>query len=213
MYLLPDWRRLPRHVDALAPRQIGAGQRGRRALDVLGRARGDDASAVHAGARPHVDDVVGGHDRFVVVLNDKYGVAEVAQLAQRVEQARVVPLVQPNGRLVENVQHAHQRRADLRRQPDALRLAARQRRRGAIEREVLQPDVDQEVQSVGDLAQDALGDRLLARRQRQLGEELVRIADRQPRELMDRQVADFDEAGFFAQARAAALFRRARRFM
>ena len=147
-----------RRIDALAPRQIGAGQRRRRALDVFGRARGDDAPAVDAGARAHVDHVIGRHDRLFVVLDDEHGVAEIAQLLQRVEQARVVTLMQPDRRLVEDVEHAHERRADLRRQPDALRLAARQRRRGAVERQVLQPDVDEEVQPLGDLAQDALGD-------------------------------------------------------
>ena len=44
---------------------------------------GDDLAAVLAGARPHVDDVVGGEDRVVVVLDDDHAVAEVAQVLQR----------------------------------------------------------------------------------------------------------------------------------
>jgi hypothetical protein len=42
--------------------------------------------------------------------------------------------MQADGRLVEHVAHALQVRAELRREPDALRLAARERRRRAIER-------------------------------------------------------------------------------
>jgi hypothetical protein len=49
-------------------------------------------------------------------------------------------------------------RAELRRQADALGLAARQRARGAIEGQVLEADVEQERQPVLDLLQDLAGD-------------------------------------------------------
>ena len=58
-------------------------------------------------------------------------VAEVAQALERRDQAAVVALVQPDRRLVEDVEHAHEARPDLRGEPDALRLAARERRRAA----------------------------------------------------------------------------------
>ena len=58
-----------------------------------------------------------------------HGVAQVAQPAQRAEEALVVALVQPDARLVEDVEHAHEARADLGRETDALRLAARERAR------------------------------------------------------------------------------------
>ena len=48
---------------------------------------------------------------------------------ERLDQAPVVALVQADRRLVEDVEHADQARPDLRREPDALRLAAGQRRR------------------------------------------------------------------------------------
>ena len=105
------------------------------------RALGDDVAAVHAGARAHVDDVVGGEDGVAVVLDDEHRVAEIAQPLQRLEQARVVALVQADRRLVEDVEHADQARADLRRQPDALRLAAGEGGRGAVEGQVVEPDV------------------------------------------------------------------------
>ena len=71
------------------------------------------------------------------------------------EQLAVVALVQADRRLVEHVQHAGQVRADLRRQPDALSFAARQRRRAAAERQVADADVVQEAQPILNLAQDA----------------------------------------------------------
>ena len=84
------------------------------------------------GARPEVDDVVRGAQRLLVVLHHDQGVPQVPQVTQRVQQALVVALVQADGGLVENVQHPHQRGADLGRQADALRLAAGQRRRPPV---------------------------------------------------------------------------------
>ena len=60
------------------------------------------------GARAHVDHVVGGADRLLVVLDHDHGVAEVAQALEGLEQARVVALVQADRRLVEHVEHAGQ---------------------------------------------------------------------------------------------------------
>ena len=74
-------------------------------------------------------------------------VAQVAQPRQGRDELGVVALVQPDRWLVEDVQDAHQARADLGRQPDALGLAARQGVAGAVERQVVQADVDQEAQA------------------------------------------------------------------
>ena len=87
----------------------------------------DHLAAMLAGARPHVDDVVGVADRVLVMLDDEHGVAEVPEPLQRHQQPVVVALVQADARLVEHVEHARQARADLAGEPDALRLAARQR--------------------------------------------------------------------------------------
>ena len=119
-------------------------------------------AAVLAGARPEIDEVVGGANRLLVVLDDEHGVAEIAKPAQRREQTPVVALVQPDRRLVEHVQHAGELRSDLRRQPDALAFAARQRGRAAPERQIADADVDQKPQPVANLPQHAAGDQVLA---------------------------------------------------
>ena len=61
------------------------------------------------------------------MLDHDHGVADVAQVLERLEQARVVALVQADRGLVEHVEHAGEAGADLRGEPDALALAARQR--------------------------------------------------------------------------------------
>ena len=119
-------------------------------------------AAVFAGARAEIDQVVGRANRLLVVLDDEHGVAEIAQLAERGEQPPVVALVQADRRLVEHVEHARQLRPDLRRQADALALAARERGGAAAERQIADADIDQEPQPIADFAHDALGDEVLA---------------------------------------------------
>ena len=85
-------------------------------------------------------------DGVLVVLHDHHGVAQVAQALQRGDEPLVVALVQPDGGLVQNVEHAHEPGADLGGQPDALGLAAGERGRGPLQREVVQAHVHQEAQ-------------------------------------------------------------------
>jgi hypothetical protein len=152
--------------DGERAREIAAGERFRAGDDFGGRALRDDAAAGLAGAGSHVDHVVGGADRLLVVLDHDHRVAEVAQPLQRFDEARVVALVQADRRLIEHVHHAGQSRADLAREADALRFAARERGRRPVEREIVEADVDQELEAVGDLAHDALGDLPLCALQR-----------------------------------------------
>ena len=173
---------------------------------LLRRALRDDLAAMHAGAGADVDDVVGGEDRVLVMLDDEHGVAEVAQMLQRHQQAGVVALMQPDRRLVEHVEHAGQARADLRRETNALAFAARQRARAARQRQVVEPDVDEEFQAVADLLEDARRDLRLLRREcrRQVREPGVGRADRQRRDLADVLAADLDAERLRLQAIAAA---------
>jgi len=68
--------------------------------------------------------VVGLKYRFLVVLDHDDRIAEVAQPREGREQLPVVPLVQADGRFVEDVDHAHEAGADLRGEADALGFAA-----------------------------------------------------------------------------------------
>ena len=113
---------------------------------------------------------------LAVVLDDEHRVAEVAQREQRREQARVVALVQPDRRLVEDVEHADEPRADLRREADALSLAARERRGAAVERQVVEADVDQEAEPRAHLLQDRPRDLRLLRAELEAVEEAERVA-------------------------------------
>ena len=159
---------------------------------------------MHAGARPHVDHVVGGEDRVAVVLHHHHRVTEVAELAEGGEETRVVALVEADRRLVQDVEHADQLRADLGREPDALALATRERRRAAIERQVIEPDVDQEAEARQDLLHDRARDLALGGRESEAAEEGERIADGKRRHLDDAPPPDAHEARLTAEPRALA---------
>src|SRR5262249_29507452 len=125
--------------------------RARRCGDVVGSTVRHDLSSVLAGSRAEVDDPVGRPHHLLVVLDDEHGVADVAQALESGDEAAVVALVEPDGRLVEDVEDANELRADLRREPEPLRLAARKRLRRTIELQIPHADVLEERQSLPDL--------------------------------------------------------------
>ena len=163
-------------------------------------------AAMRAGARPHVDQVVGGADRFLVMLDHQHRVAEIAQAGERLQQPVVVALVQADRRLVQHVEHAGQARADLRGEPDALALAARQGARGAVQRQVGEADIVEEAQPLVDLLEDAGGDLALLGRQlgRQLAEPLHGLADAELGRLADVEAGDLHRQRLGLQAGAVA---------
>ncbi len=163
-----------------------------------------DVAAVLAGARADVDDPVGRGDGVLVVLDDDERVAEVAQARQRLDEPVVVALVQADRRLVEDVEDADEARADLRREPDALRLAARERARRPVEREVVEADVEQEAEPGVDLLDDPLGDLLLAQREVDGVEEAGRLVDGEPTDLGDVLAAEEHGERLGLEARALA---------
>ena len=195
---------LLRDLDPLLAGQVGAGQRTRRLQDVLEQALGDDFAAVHAGAGPDIDDVVGHADRVLVVLDHDDGIAHVAQPGQRAEQALVVALVQADRGLVEHVHHADQAGADLRGQADALRFAARQRVGLALQGQVVEADVDQEAQALADFLDDLHRHLAAPAGQAQLREEGQRLVHRQLGDLRQRMLGDEHVARRAVEARAAA---------
>ena len=142
------------------------------------------------------------------MLDDEHAVALVDEAAERLEQALVVARVQADARFVEHVEHADERGADLRGQADALALAAGKRVRRAIERQVVEADVDEEVQPLGDGLQQRHGDggvaaaelRALAERH----EELPQRAERHGAELADVLAAEPHRERFGAKPHAVA---------
>ena len=102
-----------RHRDAALAAEVLAGERRLVAQQCLDGAAVDDVAATSARAGPDVHHVVGGADGLLVVLHDDHRVAEIPEAQQCLQQAGVVALVQPDGRLVQHVEHPHEAAADL----------------------------------------------------------------------------------------------------
>ncbi len=139
-----------------------------------------------------------------VVLHHNNGVAEFAQLFQNPDQAPGVAAVQSDGRLVEHVTRAHEARPQAGGELNALRLAAGKRGRQAVEREVVQPDVVEELQPLADLDENLVGDGGFFRAQLERVEKLLRRADVHAHHLGQVASADAHVEGFLAQPRALA---------
>jgi len=144
---------------------------------------------VHAGTRAQVQHPVGRADGVFVVLHHEHRVAQVAQAAQRGDQAVVVALVQADAGLVQHVHHAREAGADLRGQADALGLATRQRVRAAVQAQVVQAHIVEEAQPRGDLADDLVADVGLVALELQALEVVQAFAQRRMLDLVDRPPA------------------------
>ena len=87
--------------------------------------------------------------------------------------------MQADGGLVQNVHDAHQTGADLTGQTNALRFSARERLGTAIQREVVEPYIDQKTVAGTQLLENFVGDFALATCQLQRIKVRLRVTDRQ----------------------------------
>src|SRR5512133_882247 len=122
--------------------QIAARVRRLDARDLLRRSGGDDRSAARAALGSEIDDPVRRLDHVEVVLDDEHRVAAIDEAMEHVQQDAHVLEVEAGRGLVEDVERAARvALGELGRELDALRLAARERRRALAEVDVAESDV------------------------------------------------------------------------
>ena len=184
--------------------EILAGDGCRHGHDLLCGACGDDLAAVDPGGRADIHNVVRGPHGVLVVLHHNEGVAQVPQALEGVQKHVVVPLVQADGGLVQNVQHPHEGGADLGGQPNPLALAAGQGARLAAEGQIGQPHALQEGQAGADLLEDLLGNLGLGFRQGQMIHKIQGVGDGFVAEFVDIQVPYGHRQGLLFQPAALA---------
>src|SRR5262245_45312220 len=112
--------------------------------------------------------------------------------------------MQTDARLVDARGHGDQAAARVLGQAAAVPRAARERAGGAVERQVVEPDVHQETQALADLLEDASGNRGLALGQRQVVEEPARVLDGLAHHVGDGPPRDLHAERLGPQARAPA---------
>src|SRR6476659_987909 len=93
--------------------------------------------------------------------------------------------MQTDARFIEDIKHSSQAGPNLGGEPDSLRFAATERAALTIEREIAQPDLEQELQTRFNFTYHFRRDLLLLGRERDLGNKLRRRFDRQLGKLMD----------------------------
>ena len=167
-------------------------------LDLGQKALGEELAAQLARAGAQIEQMVGGAENVGVVLDDDDGVAQVAQLFKNADQAGGVAGVQADGRLVEDIERAHQLRAERGGELNALRLAAGERGGEAVEGEVLQADRVEKAEALANLFEDGAGDLLLHGREPQRGKEGLGLGDGERGGLADVQAVEADAAGLGA---------------
>src|SRR5439155_21983883 len=116
-----------RHRDRQRAREVAPGQRVAVRHDLVGGADGDEMAAELASARSQVDNIIRRADRLLVVLHDEHRVTEITKALQGLEQSSIVPLMQSDRWLIENIEDADQARPDLGREANPLPFAAPQR--------------------------------------------------------------------------------------
>ena len=146
------------HGDAFAAGQILAGDGFGGVDNILHRALGHHMAAVLPGSGANIHQIIRAAQGFLIVLHHDQGVPQLPQMAHGGQQPGVIPLMQADGGLIQNIQHAHQPAADLGGQTDTLGLAARQRGRGPGQGQVIQPHIAQKAQPRVNLPQDGRGD-------------------------------------------------------
>ena len=91
------------------------------------------------------------------MLYHYHGVAQLLQLAQYLDQSGGITAVQTDARLVEDIHAAHQRRTQIGGQVDALAFTSGKGIRESVERKIAQSHIQQELQAMGNLGEQALG--------------------------------------------------------
>ncbi|MNJ44471.1 hypothetical protein D3C77_395250 [compost metagenome] len=79
---------------------------------------------MHPCAWANINNIIGGNHRILVMLHDDQRVPQIAHMRKGRDQPVIVPLMQPDAGLVQNIEDTHQTGADLRSQSDALSFTA-----------------------------------------------------------------------------------------
>ena len=112
------------------------------------------------------------------MLHHDHGIAQIPQVLQGAQQLVVVPLVQADAGLVQDIADPHQAGADLGGQADALGLPAGEGGGGPGQGEVLQPYVHQESHPGPNLLQQLFPNQELLAGELHVLQESVELQDR-----------------------------------
>ncbi len=140
---------------------------------------------MNSSAGADVYDIVRRKNSIFIVFDDDNGVAGIAELQKRLNEAIIIARMQADSRLIEHIERTDETGTKLRCQADALRFPARERVRAAIERKVFDADIEHELQPVFDFLQNNLGNGLLSSGELELEKKIHCVSDRKRGEVHD----------------------------
>ena len=144
-----------------------------------------DLTSPRSRAGPHVENMVCGKDRLLIMFDDNHRVSQITKPPKCSEQAVVITLMKADARLIEHIEDTGQSRSDLRGKTDTLRLTAGERSALTIEREVTQAHLDKESQPRADLPDKITRDLPISLRELQSGKNLACTGCRKRAELLN----------------------------
>ena len=75
-------------------------------FDLADRSRRNEFTALRSRTGPEINHIIRRRDGILVMLHHDDRIPKVAQFPQRRQQPVVVPLMQPDARLIEHIEHA-----------------------------------------------------------------------------------------------------------
>ena len=187
------------HRDLHPAAQVSAGDGILIFHDILGSARCHHLAAVLPGPRPDIHNIIRRPHGVLVMLHHQNGVSQIPQMLQRVQQLVVVPLMQADAGLIQNIGNPHQAGTDLGCQPDPLGFPAGQRAGGPGKAQIVQSHVHEEAHPGPDLLQYLMADELLLLRQLHLLQKGLQLRDGQGSHLINILIAYRHRQGRFFQ--------------
>ena len=135
-------------------RQISPGRRRGDLCDLVRTPFGYDPAAVRTRPRPHVDEPVRRPDDVDVVLDDDDRVPPAGHVLEHGDEARRVPRVKADRRLVQDIGDPGKAGPELGGQPQASGFSSRQGRRPPVHGQIIQAGVAQQGEPPEDLRPD-----------------------------------------------------------
>src|SRR5690606_38949183 len=141
----------------------------------------------------------------LIVLDNQQCIADVPQVLEYRDEPVVVTRVKADARFIKDVKRSDEKRAQVGRELNSLGLAAGERRGQAVEREVIEADIDEELQPAAYFEQELFRDLLTLFAQRELIEKRGGVGDRHLEHFRERASADLYVACLLPQPCAVAL--------
>ena len=170
--------------------------------DLLCGTTSDDFTAVGAGTRSDIYDIIRCQHGVFIMFYHHQGIAQIPQILQCIQQFVIVSLVQTDTGLIQDIADTYQTGTDLGCQTDTLCLTTGQSSGSSRQRQILQTNIHQEAYSGADLFQHTLANELLLFRQGHGVQELLQIPDGHGSDLENIFIAYCNCQRFLFQAHA-----------